>query len=128
MGVRLGMRKVWIGVMVGSGVYVFRGVAVEVTVGVNVGIAAAVWTEAASAVCAIRTLIAFGSSGGMGVGVARDGTQPRISVRIVDQINSFILDKVMLPFTPSRTEIRINQDLPSTRAHEPDTPFLKMAR
>ena len=75
----------------------FRGVGVKVAVEVNVGIAATVCTDAASAVWAINELIAFGSNGGMGVGVANEGTQPTTSIRIMNQMNNFILMDAMFP-------------------------------
>jgi len=53
--------------------------------------AASVSTEAASAVWTMNRLTALGSSGGMGVGVARDGMHPMINDKVMNQINSFIL-------------------------------------
>lgn len=92
MGRGLGSTQVWMGVTVGKGVNVFGGVEVAVGIGVNVGTAACVCRNAASAVCAITMLIALGSSGGIGVGVARTGTQPAIKVRAVKKINNLIFD------------------------------------
>jgi hypothetical protein len=59
---------------------------VGVAVDVDAGMAAAVWAEAALAVCPINRLIAFESSGGMGVGVAKAGTRPTLKVRMMDQV------------------------------------------
>lgn len=73
--------------MVGSGVFVFRGVGVKVAVDVNVGMAAAVCVDAALAVCAINILIALGSS--VGTGAAREGMHPFISARVMIPINDF---------------------------------------
>ncbi len=68
-------------------------------VGVKVegGIATTVCVEAALAVCTINVPIALGSSGGMGVGVIKDGTHPMISDRVVRQINSFIFGDAIFP-------------------------------
>jgi hypothetical protein len=76
--VGVGKNNVGTGVKVGSGVNVLRGVAVNGTVAVAVGRAAIVWTAAASAVCAMNWLMAFESSGGIGVGVAKEGVQETI--------------------------------------------------
>jgi hypothetical protein len=58
---------------------------------VKVGIAAIVCVDATLAVCAIRILTEFESSVGMGLGVAKPGTHPMISVRVMSQTNKFIL-------------------------------------
>jgi hypothetical protein len=76
---------------VDSGVKVLGGVTVNVAVDVNTGIAAAVCVEAASAVCRIKVLIALGSSGAGGAGVATDGTHAMIKVKAVSQSKSFFL-------------------------------------
>ena len=79
--------KVEKGVRDGSGVFVSRGVAVKVTVGVNVGRAVRVCMEAASDVCLMKRLTLFGSSVASGTGVA--GTQARIAARAMNQIKNF---------------------------------------
>ena len=89
------MTKVDIGVKLGSGVNVFRGVGVEVAVGVNGGIAVKVCMDAASAVCPIKRLTAFGSSGGIGVGLEIAGTHPMSNVKMMNQIGSFRLNDDM---------------------------------
>src|ERR1043165_1895590 len=94
-GVELGITKVDIGVRLGSGVNVFRGVGVKVAVGVEGGIAASVCMDAASAVCPIIKSIAFESSGGIAVGLGIAGTHPISNARIMNQIDSFPLDDVM---------------------------------
>ena len=71
-------------VNVGSGVNVFRGVDEGVNVG---GIASCVCVDAASAVCTIYVLIAFGSSGA--TGVTMDGTHARTRIKVVNQRNNF---------------------------------------
>jgi hypothetical protein len=83
------------GVKLGSGVKVFRGVGVNVAVGVDGGIAANVCIDAASAVCPINKLTSFGSSGGIGVGLGIAGTHPLSNVKIMNQISSFGLDAAM---------------------------------
>src|SRR5574339_890028 len=82
----VGNTNVETGVRLGSGVNVFRGVAVMVAVGVNVGAAINVCTEAASAVNLISTLMSSELSVGAGMGVA--GTQARISARAAKQIKT----------------------------------------
>jgi hypothetical protein len=69
--------------------------------------AATVCTDAASAVCAINTLMVFGSSGGMGVGVAREGTHPMTSDKVVKQINSFSFVGGIFPFLMEKNSIWI---------------------
>lgn len=91
MGVDVGKMIIPTGVYVGSDVKVLGGVAVKVAVDVNTGIAAAVCMEAASAVCTINVLIALGSSGATGAGVAMDGTHAMISVKAVNQSKTFFL-------------------------------------
>ena len=91
-------------VNVDSGVKVFRGVDVKVAIEVDAGITASVCAEAALAVCTINVPIALGSSGGMGVGVAREGTHPIINEKVIDQINSFILGAAMFSFYISVSE------------------------
>lgn len=71
----------------GSGVNVFRGVAVEVAVNVDGGIAATVCVDAALAVCAINRLIELGSLVEIGTGVGRAGAHARISERVMNQRN-----------------------------------------
>ena len=90
MGVGLGRINVWKGVTLGSGVNVLRGVAVKVAVDVDIGIAATVCVDAALAVCAINVWIALGSLVGTGLGVARDGMQARISVKVMNQMDNFV--------------------------------------
>lgn len=96
MGVEVGKKIAPTGVKVDSGVNVLRGVAVKVAVEVNTGTAAAVCVDAASAVCMIKVLIAFGSSGAMGAGVATAGTHAMINTKVVNQSHSFFLDDRML--------------------------------
>jgi hypothetical protein len=67
--------KITVDVKVGVGVSVLRGVGVDVAVCVDVGIAAAVCEDAALTVCAMKVLIAPGSTGGNGV--ASDGTHAK---------------------------------------------------
>ena len=74
----------------GSGVNVFRGVAVRVAVNVDGGMAATVCVDAAFAVCAISILMALESVVGRGTGVGRAGTQARISVRVMNQRINFL--------------------------------------
>ena len=74
-----------------------RGVGVREAVEVGGGSAVIVWLDAASAVCTMNVPIALGSSGGMGVGVAKDGTHPIINDRIVKQVNSFVPVSAMFP-------------------------------
>ena len=85
MGVDVGKTTVGTSVEVGSGVNVLRGVDVTVSVG---GIAACVCMDAASAVCAIYVLIAFGSSGGTGAEAV--GTHARISMSAMLQKKIFL--------------------------------------
>jgi len=84
-------------VRVGSGVKVFRGVAVNVAVGVDVGMAAMVCTDAASAVCAINRLMLFASRGAIGVGVASEGTHETLNIKMMDQINNLVLGAAISP-------------------------------
>ena len=70
---------------------------VNVVVEVDGGMAAAVCADAASAVCAINMLMAFESSGGMGVGVANVGIHPTISVRMMNSIHNLIFGATMFP-------------------------------
>ncbi len=81
----------------GSGVNVLRGVNVRVGVKGTGGSAATVCVAAASAVCTINVPIAFGSSGGIGVGPIKVGTHPIKRDRVMQQISSFVLDDVMFP-------------------------------
>jgi hypothetical protein len=81
---------------------VFRGVGVNVAVEVDGGMAVTVCADAASAVWAMNIFIAFESRGGIGVGVANEGTHPIISARVMNPITSFILTAVMFPLN-SRT-------------------------
>src|SRR5215510_9363530 len=90
MGVGVGRINVWKGVTLGSGVNVFRGVEVNVAVKVDGGIAATVCVEAASAVCAIKRLMEFGSVVGGETGVGRAGAQARISVRVMNQKDNLV--------------------------------------
>ena len=90
MGVGLGRINVWKGVTLGSGVNVLRGVTVKVAVEVDIGIAASVCVDAALAVCAINVWIALGSLVGTRLGAARDGTQARISVKVMNQMDNFV--------------------------------------
>lgn len=83
------------GVKVDSGVNVLGGVTVKVAVDVNTGTAAAVCVDAASAVCTIKVLIALGSSGAIGTGIATDGTHAMINAKVVNQNNSFFLGDCM---------------------------------
>lgn len=69
---------------VDSGVKVFRGVDVAVVVA---GTASCVFVNAASAVCAIYVLIAFGSSGA--TGVTMDGAHAMIRIRVMNQRKYF---------------------------------------
>ena len=85
------------GVKVGSGVKVLRDVGVMLGVAVAAGMATIVCREAASAVCAIIRLIAFGSSVEIGVGVARDGTQEVINKAMIPQIKTVLLDNAISP-------------------------------
>ena len=87
-----------------------RGVGVKVAVEVAGGMAAIVCVDAAAAVCTINVPIAFGSSGGMGVGVIKVGTHPMIKDRVVKQINSFILDDAILPLV-SRDDVLLFYNL-----------------
>ena len=100
----MGKRNVGTAVNVGSGVKVFRGVGIRVSVEVGGGMAAIVCAEAASAVWPMNMLIAFESSGGTAVGVANDGTQPIIRVRMMKQIDNFIFGINIFPLAhQSRT-------------------------
>ncbi len=74
-----------------------RGVGVRVAVEVKGGNASIVWVEATSAVCTINVSMAFGSSGGIGVGVTKEGAHPTINDRAIKQVSSFILGDAMLP-------------------------------
>ena len=96
MGVEVGKMIAPTGVKVDSGVNVLGGVAVKVAVDVNTGPAAAVCVDAASAVCMIKVLIALGSSGAMGAGVATDGTHAMINANVVNQSHNFFLGDCML--------------------------------
>ena len=82
-------------VKVDSGVNELGGVTVKVEVDVNTGITAAVCVDAASEVCTIKVLIALGSSGATGRGVATDGTHAMIKVKVVIQSKSFFLGDCM---------------------------------
>ena len=82
--------NVWKGVTLGSGVNVFRGVKVNVAVNVDGGIAATVCVAAASAVCAIKRLMEFGSVVGRETGVGRAGAQARINIRVMNQKKNFL--------------------------------------
>ena len=77
------------GVKVDSGVNELGGVRVKVAVEVNIGTANAVCVDAASAVCTIKVLIALGSSGATGTGVAMDGTHAMIKAKVVNRSKVF---------------------------------------
>jgi hypothetical protein len=81
--------KITVDVAVGVGVSVLR-VGVIIGVGVEDGMAAAVWVAAALAVCAIKVFTAPGSSEGID-GVASAGTHAMINARVMTQINNFVL-------------------------------------
>ena len=83
------------GVKVDSGVNELGGLTVKVAVEVNIGTANAVCVDAASDVCTIKVLIALGSSGATGRGVATDGTHAMIKVKVVIQSKSFFLGDCM---------------------------------
>lgn len=87
--------KIYVGtvVSVGSGVNVLRRVGVKGAVAVSVGMAACVFADAALAVCAIKVLMAFASSGGSGVTMA--GTHAITSTSNVNQIKSFFRGSII---------------------------------
>ena len=85
-------------VAVGSCVSVLRGVGVKEAVGVTVGIALAVWVDAALAVCTMNVLIALASVVGTD-GTAKDGTHARTTVSAVNQNRYFVLGVAILPLT-----------------------------
>jgi len=82
-------------VKVDSGVNELGGVTVKVAVDVNIGTANAVCVDAASEVCTIKVLIALGSSGATGIGVATDGTHAITKAKVVNQSKSFFLGDCM---------------------------------
>ncbi len=92
------------GVKVDSGVNVLGGVAVKVAVD---GTAAAVCVDAAPAVCTIKVLIALGSSGAMGAGVAMDGTHAMINAKVANQSHIFFLGDRMLSIQGSPRVLRL---------------------
>jgi len=75
-----------VSVMVGSGVLVPRGKGVDVSVGVDVGSAAAVCVDAAPAVSTIIWLIAFGFNVGTAGAAESTGAQARITPSATDHI------------------------------------------
>lgn len=78
-------------VKVDSGVKVLLSVAVAVSVG---GMAACVFADAASAVCTMEVLMAFGSSGG--TGVIADGAHAITSTSTILQKKNFLAVPVIL--------------------------------
>ena len=86
--------KITVEVNVGDGVSVLR-VGVMVTVGVDVGIAAAVRVPAAFAVWAINVLTALGSA--VGKGAANDGTHAITSATAVNQNRNFTVRVDIFP-------------------------------
>jgi len=85
-------------VAVGSCVSVLRGVGVKEAVGVKVGIALAVWVDAAFAVCTINVLIALESVVGTD-GAAKVGTHPITTASAVNQNRYFFLGVAIFPLT-----------------------------
>ena len=100
IGVRLGRINITVGVSVGNGVSVLRGVEVIVAVGVDVGKAAAVLVIAAFDVCAMNVLTAPGT-GVEASGAVKVGTQARISARAVNQIIYFDLGIAIFSLAPA---------------------------
>jgi hypothetical protein len=90
IGVRVGRRKMTVGVSEGTGVSVLRGVGVIVAVAVEVGIAAAVLVEAASSVCAMNVLTAPGT-GVETCGAVKDGTHARTTLRAINQASILVV-------------------------------------
>ena len=92
--------KITVFVAVGSGVSVFRGVGVNVSVGVG-GIATKVCVDAALAVCAMNVLIAPGSRVGTGGGAEKVGTHAMTTARMVNQRRNFTRRFDMISLTPA---------------------------
>ncbi len=91
--------KITVLVAVGSGVSVFRGVGVNVSVDVG-GMAIKVCVDAALAVCTMNVLMAPGSSVGTGDGAEKAGTHAMTTARIVNQKKNFTVRFDMTSLTP----------------------------
>ena len=86
-----GKTKIKVRVGVGEAVSVKRGVGVKVVVAVEVGIAAAVWEEAAFAVCTMKVLTAPGTGDGTMAGLATVGMQAIMSANAASPMERFFL-------------------------------------